>query len=86
MRNDYKEMQGQLNALADWIEKSNNVHADSLPRRAAYTIAKLEEENYQMRLRLNKRDMDLSDYINRGIGLIRLNWYLLKRKMNTVKK
>jgi hypothetical protein len=86
MRNDYKEMQGQLNALADWIEKSNNVHADSLPRRAAYTIAKLEEENYQMRLKLNKRDMDLSDYINRIIGLTRYAYYRMKKYLTKSQK
>jgi hypothetical protein len=80
MRNDYKEMQGQLNALADWIEKSNNVHADSLPRRAAYTIAKLEEENYQMRLLLNKKDVTIMERLDRFIGRIKLYIYLAKLK------
>lgn len=80
MRNDYKEMQGQLNALADWIEKSNNVHADSLPRRAAYTIAKLEEENYQFRLLLNKKDVTIMERLDRFIGMIKLYIYLAKLK------
>ncbi len=80
MRNEYKEMQGQLNALADWIEKSNNVHADSLPRRAAYTIAKLEEENYQMRLLLNKKDVTIMERLDRFIGRIKLYIYLAKLK------
>lgn len=80
MRNDYKEMQGQLNALADWIEKSNNVHADSLPRKAAYTIAKLEEENYQFRLLLNKKDVTMMERVDRFIGMIKLYIYLAKLK------
>ena len=80
MRNDYKEMQGQLNALADWIEKSNNVHADSLPRRAAYTISKLEEENYQFRLLLNKKDVTIMERLDRFIGRIKLYIYLAKLK------
>lgn len=83
MRNDYKDLQGQLNALADWIEKENNVHADSVPRRAAYTIAKLEEENHQMRLQLNKRDITVTEIINVMIGFLRLKFYKLKKLLFT---
>lgn len=80
MRNDYKKLQHQLYALATWIEMENNVHADSVPRIAAYTIAKLEEENHQMRLRLNKRDNTISDIVNSYIGRVRLFIYLMKVK------
>ncbi len=80
MRNDYKELQHQLYALATWIEMENNVHADSVPRRAAYTIGKLEEENYQMRLQLNKRDVTITDIYNRVIGYIRLTIYLMRKQ------
>lgn len=80
MRNDYKELQGQLNALADWIEKENNVHADSVPRRAAYTISKLEEENNQFRLLLNKKDLTIMERVDRYIGYVKLYIYLTKAK------
>lgn len=80
MRNEYKELQGHLHALADWIEKTNNVHAHSVPRVAAYTIAKLEEENQQMRLLLNKKDMTILERLNRYVGKLRLYIYLVKMK------
>lgn len=80
MRNQHEELQGQLNALADWIEKGNNVHADSVPRKAAYTIARLEEENYQMRLLLNKRETTIADLYNRFTGKLRLMIYLVRKK------
>ena len=70
----------QLHELADWVEKHNNVHCHSVPRQAAYIITKLEEENRQFRLQLNKRETDLIDHINRILGFIRLQWYLFKRK------
>lgn len=70
----------QLHELADWVEKHNNVHCISVPRQAAYTIVKLEEENRQFRLQLNKRETDLLDLINRILGFIRLQWYLFNRK------
>jgi hypothetical protein len=78
MSND--ELIKQLHELADWVEKANHVHCNSVPRRAAYLIQKYEDENNQLRLRLNKRDIYLIDYINRVIGFIRLQWYLFKKK------
>ena len=80
MRDKYEEMQGQLNALADWIETTNHLHCDSVPRRAADTIARLEEENHQMRLQLNKRYITIMDIVNRCIGFVRLYIYLLRKK------
>ena len=80
MRNEYKKLQHQLYALATWIEMENNVHADSVPRIAAYTIAKLEEENYQMRLLLNKKDVTILERLNGYIGKIKLYLYLVKLK------
>ena len=80
MRDKYEEMQGQLNALADWIETTNHLHCDSVPRRAADTIRRLEEENYQMWLKLNKRDLTLSDIVNRIVGRVRLVIYLMRKR------
>lgn len=73
-------MQEQLHALADWIEKTNNVHCDSVPRKAAYTIKKLEEENYQYYLLLNKKDVTIRERINKYIGYIKYKIYLWKKK------
>lgn len=80
MRDEYKELQGQLHTLANWVEKENNVHSHSVPRRAAYTIARLEEENYQMRLLLNKRYITITEIVNTYIGKARLYVYLLRKK------
>lgn len=74
------ELVDQLHGFADWLEKSNHVHTHSVPRRAAYTITRLEEENEQLRLQLNKRDLTLSDIVNRIVGKIRLYIYLTKKK------
>lgn len=80
--NDHDEIIKQLHELADWIEKRNGVHCHSVPRKAAYLIHALEEDNIRLRLQLNKRDLYLSDYINRVIGFIRLGIYKLKKKVN----
>lgn len=78
--NDHDEIIKQLHDLADWIEKRNGVHCHSVPRKAAYLINALEEDNIRLRLQLNKRDLYLSDYIGRVIGFIRLQWYLFNKK------
>jgi hypothetical protein len=80
MRNKHEELVQQMNELADWVEKTNNVNSYSAPRWAAITIARLEEENYQMRLQLNKRDVTITDIYNRVIGYIRLTIYLMRKQ------
>lgn len=78
--NDNQELIGSLLFLADWVEQCNNVQCHSVPRKAAHLLEKLEDENNQLRLQLNKRDLTLTDYVNRVIGFLRLQWYLWKRK------
>lgn len=80
MKNQYDDIVNELHELADWIEKRNNVHCHSVPRKAAYLISALEEDNIQLRLKLNRMDLYPSDYINRVIGFIRLQWYLFRKK------
>lgn len=75
------ELTKQLHELADWVEKHNNVHCHSVPRKAAYLINKLEIENEQFRMLLNKRDLYFSDYVNRAIGLARYTIYKMKKKV-----
>lgn len=84
MREQYKELIGQMNDLADWVEKTNNLHAFSAPRWAAMTIERLEEENHQMRLQLNKRDITFTERLNRIIGYVKLWWYLTRKRLNTL--
>lgn len=85
MKDTNDEITEKLDAFADWLEGANNIHCSSLPRRAAFVIRRLEEENHQMRLRLNKRDVTLSEIVNRYIGYIRLRIYLFKKRINTPK-
>lgn len=82
MKHKYDDIVKDLHELADWVERANSVHCQSLPRKAAYLIHALEEDNIRLRLQLNKRDLYLSDYINRVIGFIRLGIYKLKKKVN----
>ena len=78
--NNNDELIQQLHELADWIEKNNGVHCMSVPRKAAYLIAAMQEDNQRLWLLNNKRDVYLIDYINRVIGFIRLQWYLFRKK------
>jgi hypothetical protein len=78
---DNQELIQQLHELADWVEKHNSVHCHSVPRKAAYTIARLEEDNHKMRLQLNKSFWSIRDIYDRGIGAIRLWIYLIRKKL-----
>lgn len=80
MRDKHEELIQQLHELADWVEKHNSVHCHSVPRKAAYTIAKLEEENYQKHLQLNKKYLTLNDYYDRYMGAIRFWFYMMRKK------
>ena len=80
MKHQYDDIVNELHELADWIEKHNSVHCHSVPRKAAYLINAMEEDNIRLRLQLNKRDLYLTDYINRVIGFIRLQIYLFRKK------
>lgn len=80
MRNKHEDLVEKLDTFADWLEGANNVHCPSLPRRAAFTIKRLEEENYQMRLQLNKKYVTISEIINGYIGKIKLWIYLMRSK------
>ena len=80
MKRDYDDILNELHELADWIEERNGVHCHSVPRKAAYLIHALEEDNIRLRLQLNKRDLYLSDYIGRVIGFVRLQGYLFNKK------
>lgn len=79
MKHDYDDIVNDLHELADWVEKPA-FHYYSVPRKAAHLIHALEEDNIQLRLQLNRRDLYFSDYVNRVIGFIRLQWYLFNKK------
>ena len=81
-----KELIDQLNGFADWLEKNNNVHTFSVPRKAAIAIERLEKENEESRLLLNKKDITLLERLNRYIGMVRLYIYLLKNRKKSVKR
>ena len=77
---DYNDLIQELHELADWVEKYNSVHCHSVPRKAAYLISALQEDNKRLWLLNNKMDAYPSDYINRVIGYIRLQIYLFRKK------
>lgn len=80
MRDKHEELIQQLHELADWVEKHNSVHCPSVTRKAAYTIERIEEENHQMRLQLNKKYLSLRDLYDRYMGDIRLWIYIMRKK------
>lgn len=84
MKDTNDEITEKLDTFADWLEGANNVHCSSLPRRAAIVIRRLEEENHQMRLRLNKRDVTLTEIVNRYIGYVRIWLYLMRKRLNNL--
>lgn len=80
MRDKHEELIQQLHELANWVEKHNSVHCPSVTRKAAYTIARIEEENHQLRLQLNKKYLSLRDLYDRYMGDMRLWIYLMRKK------
>lgn len=77
---DEEELVKQLHELADWVEKYNGVHCASVPRKAAYTIDRLNESNEIYRLQLNKKYLTITEIMNRYIGDVRVYIYLLRKK------
>ena len=77
---DEEELVKQLHELADWVEKHNGVHCASVPRKAAYTIDRLNESNEIYQLQLNKKYLTITEIMNRYIGDVRVYIYLLRKK------
>ena len=79
--NDHNELIEQLHKLADWIEKENHLQCHSVPRKAAYIITVLQEDNHRLWLLNNKMLMYPIDYFNVAVGFIRYQLYLFKKRM-----
>jgi len=83
---DEEELVKQLHELADWVEKHNGVHCASVPRKAAYTIDRLNESNEIYQLQLNKKSFTIVEIINRYIGNVRVFLYMLQQRRKRVKR
>ncbi len=83
---DEEELVKQLHELADWVEKYNGVHCASVPRKAAYTIDRLNESNEIYRLQLNKKYLTITEIVNRYIGDVRVFLYKLQQRRKRVKR
>lgn len=77
---DYQEIIDSLHQLADWVEKDNNVHCHSVPRKAAYLLYALQEENNHMRVQLMKGHYTIKERVMMAIGSVMLVWYKFKHK------
>ena len=77
---DYNEIIESLHKLADWVEKDNNVQCHSVPRKAAYLIAVLQEENNHMRVQLMKGHYTIKERVMMAIGSVYLVWYKFKKR------
>ena len=77
---DYNEIIDSLHKLADWVEKDNNVQCYSVPRKAAYLITALQEDNNILRITLMKVQFTLKERVLMVIGSVYLVWYKFKQK------
>ena len=80
MKNQYDDIVEQLHKLADWIEKENHLQCHSVPRKAAYIINALDEENVGMKVQLMKGSYTIKERIQMFIGGIMYKWYKLTQK------
>ena len=83
--NNHDELIEQLHKLADWIEKENNVQCHSVPRKAAYIITALQDDNHRLWLLNNRMLMYPIDYFNAAVRFIRYQLYLLRKKLKRKK-
>ena len=77
---DYNEIIDSLHKLADWVEKDNNVQCYSVPRKAAYLITALQEDNNILRIKLMKGQFTFKERIMMTIGSVYLVWYKFKKR------
>jgi hypothetical protein len=78
--NDESELIASLHKLADWIEKDNHLQCHSVPRKAAYTIAKLAKENDMFRIYLNKPHFTIKERVLMAVGKVMVMLYKFKKK------
>ena len=81
---DYSEIIDSLHKLADWVEKDNNLQCHSVPRKAAYLLYALQEENNMMRVQLMKGGYTIKERVMMAIGSVYLVWYKFKKRKKNV--
>jgi len=77
---DYNEIIDSLHKLADWIEKENHLQCQSVPRKAAYLITVLQEDNNIMRVQLMKGHYTIKERVLMAVGSVMVMWYKFKKK------
>jgi len=77
---DYWEIIDSLHKLADWVEKDNHVQCHSVPRKAAYLITALQEDNNIMRVQLMKGHYTIKERMMMAVGSVMVMWYKFKKK------
>lgn len=80
MKTEYDDIIKDLHELADWVERANSVQCFSVPRKAAYLITAITDDNTQLRLLLNKKDITLKERFDRIIGKLYFTYYTVKKK------
>ena len=76
----YEDLVEQLFKYADVIEQNENVHAQSVPRKAAWLIRALDEENEMLKAKLFKLYPSPRDYMYRVLGFFYFQYIMLKKK------
>ncbi|NDB61583.1 hypothetical protein EB001_24550 [bacterium] len=77
---DYNEIIDSLHILADWIEKENHLQCHSVPRKAAYLITVLQDDNNIMRVQLMKGHYTIKERVLMAVGSVMVMWYKFKKK------
>lgn len=76
----YQDVIDSMHKLADWLEKDNGVHCHSMPRKAAYLLNQLSEENEILKIKLGTNRKDLRDWFWYFQNMFLYGMYLLKKR------
>lgn len=77
----YEEITESLHKLADAIEQSEHLPCQSTPRKAAYLIHALEQDNEQLKAQLFKLYPTPKERIYRTLGTIYFAYLQLKKRL-----
>ena len=76
----YEELTQDLHKLADAIEQSESLQKYSTPRKAAYLITALEQDNEQLRAQLLKLWPTPRERLYRVLGYFYFKYITLKKR------
>ena len=77
----YEDITQDLHKLADAIEATESLQKHSVPRKAAYLIQALEQDNLQLRAQLFKLWPTPTERLYRVLGYFYFKYITIKKKL-----